>query len=81
MRDSDELSNFADICEMEESLTTALVHLDARVTCNSEMTPSSPRLPEAFAIHIAIHNSVVYYVLPMTCGAVRDEYASVQKRI
>jgi hypothetical protein len=39
MRDSDELSNFADICEMEESLTTALVHLDARVTCSSEMTP------------------------------------------
>src|ERR1700682_4022587 len=29
--------------------------------------PSSPRFPEAFAIHI----SVVYDVLPMTCSTVR----------
>jgi hypothetical protein len=33
--------------------------------------PSSPRLPEAFAIHIAIHISVVYDGLPMTYSAVR----------
>jgi hypothetical protein len=30
MRDSDELSNSADMCEMDESLATAFVQLNAR---------------------------------------------------
>jgi hypothetical protein len=37
----------------------------------AKFLPGPVRLTEAFAIHIAIHISVVYDVLPMTCSAVR----------
>jgi hypothetical protein len=55
--------------DVENHRDLGVLQLDALCMDGVAQPPPNAR-KEAFAIHIAMHNSVVYDVLPVTCSAV-----------